>query len=151
MITSPAFAAKRYCILGLARSGLATLDALMASGAQCTVWDNRDEARETAVAAHPHVVIGDPMEIDLDGQVLNGEVGKTARLFAETPGRLLVEVASGDLQPLLATFEGKAAAVIGRTTNDHDHLRISLNGDLVIDEALSELKEIWKNGLTPYY
>lgn len=67
MITSPAFAAKRYCILGLARSGLATLDALMASGAHCTVWDNREEARETAVASHPDVVIGDPMEIDLAG------------------------------------------------------------------------------------
>ena len=67
MIVSPAFAAKRYCILGLARSGLATLDALMASGAQCTVWDNRDEARETAIASHPDVVIGDPMEIDLAG------------------------------------------------------------------------------------
>ncbi|PXW74363.1 UDP-N-acetylmuramoylalanine--D-glutamate ligase [Blastomonas natatoria] len=67
MITSPAFAAKRYCILGLARSGLATLDALMASGAQCTVWDNREEARETAVANHPDVQIGDPMEIDLAG------------------------------------------------------------------------------------
>ncbi len=67
MITSPAFAAKRYCILGLARSGLATLDALMASGAQCTIWDNREEAREAAVASHPGVVIGDPMEIDLAG------------------------------------------------------------------------------------
>jgi UDP-N-acetylmuramoylalanine--D-glutamate ligase len=67
VITSPAFAAKRYCIVGLARSGLATLDALMASGAQCTVWDNRDEARETAVANHTDVVIGDPMEIDLAG------------------------------------------------------------------------------------
>jgi UDP-N-acetylmuramoylalanine--D-glutamate ligase len=67
LIVSPAFAAKRYCILGLARSGLATLDALMASGAQCTVWDNREEARETAIASHPDVVIGDPMEIDLGG------------------------------------------------------------------------------------
>ncbi len=67
MITSPAFAAKRYCILGLARSGLATLDALMASGAQCTIWDNRDEARETAIANHPDATIGDPMEIDLAG------------------------------------------------------------------------------------
>jgi UDP-N-acetylmuramoylalanine--D-glutamate ligase len=67
LIVSPAFAAKRYCILGLARSGLATLDALMASGAQCTVWDNREEARETAISNHPDVVIGDPMEIDLEG------------------------------------------------------------------------------------
>lgn len=67
MITSSAFAAKRYCILGLARSGLATLDALMASGAHCTVWDNREEARESALASHPGVIIGDPMEIDLAG------------------------------------------------------------------------------------
>lgn len=67
MITSSAFAAKRFCILGLARSGLATLDALMASGAECTVWDNREEARETAVSHHPEVRIGDPMEIELAG------------------------------------------------------------------------------------
>ncbi|WP_373487422.1 UDP-N-acetylmuramoyl-L-alanine--D-glutamate ligase [Blastomonas sp.] len=67
MIVSQAFTAKRYCILGLARSGLATLDALMASGAQCTIWDSREEAREAALACHPDAVAGDPMEIDLTG------------------------------------------------------------------------------------
>ena len=33
MITSPAFAGKRYAVLGLARSGLASVDTLLASGA----------------------------------------------------------------------------------------------------------------------
>jgi UDP-N-acetylmuramoylalanine--D-glutamate ligase len=45
MITSPAFRGKRYAVLGLARSGLATVEALVASGAEVTAWDKREEAR----------------------------------------------------------------------------------------------------------
>ena len=45
MITSPAFRGKRYAVLGLARSGVATVEALLASGAQVTAWDSREEAR----------------------------------------------------------------------------------------------------------
>ncbi len=45
MITSPAFAGKHYAVLGLARSGRATVDALLASGARVTAWDEREEAR----------------------------------------------------------------------------------------------------------
>ena len=40
MITSPAFRGKRYAVLGLARSGLATVEALAASGAEVTAWDS---------------------------------------------------------------------------------------------------------------
>ena len=45
MITSPAFRGKRYAVLGLARSGLATVDALLASGAEVVAWDDREDAR----------------------------------------------------------------------------------------------------------
>jgi UDP-N-acetylmuramoylalanine--D-glutamate ligase len=45
MITSPAFAGKRYAVLGLARSGAATVRALLASGAEVTAWDSHEEAR----------------------------------------------------------------------------------------------------------
>ncbi|MGQ0659805.1 UDP-N-acetylmuramoyl-L-alanine--D-glutamate ligase [Sphingosinicella sp.] len=45
MITSPAFRGKRYAVLGLARSGLATVEALVASGAEVTAWDEKEEAR----------------------------------------------------------------------------------------------------------
>ena len=45
MITSPAFAGKRYAVLGLARSGLATVEALLASAAEVVAWDDREEAR----------------------------------------------------------------------------------------------------------
>jgi UDP-N-acetylmuramoylalanine--D-glutamate ligase len=45
MITSPAFAGRSYAVLGLARSGLATVEALLASGAQVMAWDENKEAR----------------------------------------------------------------------------------------------------------
>jgi UDP-N-acetylmuramoylalanine--D-glutamate ligase len=41
MIVSPAFRGKRYAVLGLARSGMATAEALLASGAEVTAWDRR--------------------------------------------------------------------------------------------------------------
>ena len=41
MITAKAFAGKHYAVLGLARSGLATVEALLASGARVTAWDDK--------------------------------------------------------------------------------------------------------------
>jgi UDP-N-acetylmuramoylalanine--D-glutamate ligase len=46
VITAKAFAGKHYGVLGLARSGLATVEALLASGARVTAWDDKEEARE---------------------------------------------------------------------------------------------------------
>ena len=46
MIASPAFAGKSYAVLGLARSGMATVEALLASGASVMAWDKSEEARE---------------------------------------------------------------------------------------------------------
>ena len=45
MITAHAFAGKRYAVLGLARSGAATVEALLASGAEVLAWDEREDAR----------------------------------------------------------------------------------------------------------
>jgi UDP-N-acetylmuramoylalanine--D-glutamate ligase len=49
VITSPAFRGKRYAVLGLARSGLATVGALLASGAEVLAWDN-DATKRKAIA-----------------------------------------------------------------------------------------------------
>ena len=46
MITASAFAGKHYAVYGLARSGLATVKALLASGAKVTAWDAKEEARD---------------------------------------------------------------------------------------------------------
>lgn len=64
MILSEAFRGKRYIVLGLARSGLATLRALLASGAQITAWDSKAEAR---AQVEGNVELADPMQIDLSG------------------------------------------------------------------------------------
>jgi UDP-N-acetylmuramoylalanine--D-glutamate ligase len=45
VITAKAFAGKHYAVYGLARSGLATVEALLASGARVTAWDGKEEAR----------------------------------------------------------------------------------------------------------
>ena len=51
MITAKAFVGKHYAVYGLARSGLATAEALLASGARVTGWDSKEEARAKAPAA----------------------------------------------------------------------------------------------------
>jgi UDP-N-acetylmuramoylalanine--D-glutamate ligase len=45
MIAGPAFSGKSYAVYGLARSGLATVEALLASGASVMAWDENAEAR----------------------------------------------------------------------------------------------------------
>jgi UDP-N-acetylmuramoylalanine--D-glutamate ligase len=64
MITSTAFSGKRYAVLGLARTGMAVVETLLASGAQVTVWDRREGPRD-ALAGRAE--IGDPLLIDLAG------------------------------------------------------------------------------------
>jgi UDP-N-acetylmuramoylalanine--D-glutamate ligase len=48
VITARAFAGKHYAVYGMARSGLATAEALLASGARVTAWDANEEARAKA-------------------------------------------------------------------------------------------------------
>ncbi len=64
MITSPAWKDRKYAVLGLARSGRATVEALLASGADVLVWDDRAEAREPYAG---RCALGDPLEADLAG------------------------------------------------------------------------------------
>jgi UDP-N-acetylmuramoylalanine--D-glutamate ligase len=64
MIVSPAFSGKRYAVLGLARSGLASVATLLASGAEVTAWDGREDAREALAG---RATIADPLTIDLTG------------------------------------------------------------------------------------
>jgi UDP-N-acetylmuramoylalanine--D-glutamate ligase len=64
VITSSAWRGKRFAVLGLARSGLATVDALVASGAEVVAWDSSEAAR-TKVASS--LTLTDPLEIDLTG------------------------------------------------------------------------------------
>ncbi|MFY8048286.1 MAG: UDP-N-acetylmuramoyl-L-alanine--D-glutamate ligase [Erythrobacter sp.] len=64
MITSPAFKSKRFAVLGLARSGAAAAETLMASGAEVIGWDRQDVAREPFEGRCRLI---DPLELDLTG------------------------------------------------------------------------------------
>ncbi|RZK03008.1 MAG: UDP-N-acetylmuramoyl-L-alanine--D-glutamate ligase [Novosphingobium sp.] len=65
MITSDAFAGKRFAVLGLARSGQTAVETLLASGAEVTAWDSREEPRQGL--ADRGVELADPLTIDLAG------------------------------------------------------------------------------------
>jgi UDP-N-acetylmuramoylalanine--D-glutamate ligase len=85
VITSAAFRGKRYAVLGLARSGLATVEALVASGAEVVAWDANEAARDaiirssraksrdaasgvsTSLDTNGSVSLADPLTIDLTG------------------------------------------------------------------------------------
>jgi UDP-N-acetylmuramoylalanine--D-glutamate ligase len=59
---SSAWRGKRYAVLGLARSGRATVDALLAGGAEVVAWDSNEAARNI-----PGAEIADPLTLDLTG------------------------------------------------------------------------------------
>lgn len=63
MIVAGGWSGRRYAVLGLARSGIATVNALLAGGASVTAWDS-DPARREAVTG---ATLADPLEIDLAG------------------------------------------------------------------------------------
>ena len=55
MITAKAFAGEHYAVLGLARSGMATVAALLASGARVTAWDDDEGARAKLLPVYGEV------------------------------------------------------------------------------------------------
>jgi UDP-N-acetylmuramoylalanine--D-glutamate ligase len=64
VITARAFAGKSYAVLGLARSGMAALEALRASGAIISAWDDKSAARDDIGDL---VRIADPLRTSLYG------------------------------------------------------------------------------------
>lgn len=64
MIISPSFAGKKFAVLGLARSGRAAAEALLASGAEVIAWDRQDVAR---APFEGRCRLIDPLELDLTG------------------------------------------------------------------------------------
>ncbi|MEP2737068.1 MAG: UDP-N-acetylmuramoyl-L-alanine--D-glutamate ligase [Erythrobacter sp.] len=97
MITSSAFAGKKYAVLGLARSGAAATETLLASGAQVTAWDRQDVAREAFVG---RCELADPLEIDLtgfDGLVVSPGVPLNTHPIADHAAKFGVPVI-GDIE-----------------------------------------------------
>ena len=64
MITNPAWKGRRFAVLGLARSGRATVEALLESGAEVLAWDDREDARAALIG---RTAVADPLQADLSG------------------------------------------------------------------------------------
>jgi len=76
VIVSAAWRGRRYAVLGLARSGAASVRALIAGGAEVTAWDGNEARREEAADSvqalsasmdQVSLAFADPVEVDLTG------------------------------------------------------------------------------------
>ncbi|QBM76373.1 UDP-N-acetylmuramoyl-L-alanine--D-glutamate ligase [Sphingomonas sp. AAP5] len=67
MIVSPLWRGKSFAVLGLARSGAASVHALLAGGARVVAWDTDEQRRDhiRARAVGQDLVLADPLEVDL--------------------------------------------------------------------------------------
>jgi UDP-N-acetylmuramoylalanine--D-glutamate ligase len=115
VIKAKVFSDKNYCVLGLARSGMATVETLLASGARVTAWDRREEPRE---ALADRCTIADPLEIDLvgfDGIVVSPGVPLNTHPIGERARAAGVPII-GDIELFaLARAELPAHRVVGIT------------------------------------
>ncbi|PZQ55369.1 MAG: UDP-N-acetylmuramoyl-L-alanine--D-glutamate ligase [Novosphingobium pentaromativorans] len=124
MIVSPAFAGKRYAVLGLARSGLTAVETLLASGAHVMAWDAREEPRQALCTGRDsrgdrdRIELADPVTADItgyDGVIVSPGVPLNKHPIAEAARRQGVPVI-GDIELFaLARQSLPAHRVVGIT------------------------------------
>lgn len=91
------------------------------------------------------------LEIDLCSLPMDDDASKAAMLFGESPSRLVIEVAPENLERVAKLFEGLPFAALGRATSSHTNLVVEWGKETLINESLTDLKSLWKNGLAQYY
>ncbi|NLT71678.1 MAG: phosphoribosylformylglycinamidine synthase subunit PurL [Verrucomicrobiaceae bacterium] len=91
------------------------------------------------------------LEIDLCSLPMDDDASKAAMLFGESPSRLVIEVAPENLEKVAKLFDGLPFAALGRATSRHANLVVDWGEETLINESLTDLKSLWKNGLAQYY
>jgi len=88
------------------------------------------------------------MTLDLSRVLTHGEgIDDRVILFAESASRLLVTVSPKNRERFEAIMEGTHASLIGTVTGD-DRFRVTGRaGDLLIDEPIGRLKQVWQKTL----
>ena len=136
MIVSDAFAGKRYAVLGLARSGAAAVETLLASGAHVMAWDSREEPRH---AFEGRAELADPVTADLtgyDGVVVSPGVPLNRHPITEAASRHGVTVI-GDIELFaLARPSLPAHRVVGITGTNGKSTTTSLVHHLLKSAAI---------------
>ena len=87
------------------------------------------------------------LEISLDGL----DLPPAQALFSESNARFVIESAPGHAKALQSLFGDLPFVRIGCCSAEHLQLRITQNGTTMLDESLTELKALWKQGLSQYY
>ncbi len=122
MITSSAWAGRRYAVLGLARSGLAAARALATAGAYVVGWDEDAAVREAA-AQIDGVIVHDLATLSLDGagvpSLMGGNIGLPILAQAPLPegGVYVLELSSYQID--LTRSLDCDVAVLLNITPDH--------------------------------
>ncbi|MGI8732624.1 MAG: phosphoribosylformylglycinamidine synthase subunit PurL [Pyrinomonadaceae bacterium] len=85
-----------------------------------------------------------PIGADLQ---LTGSLPVPNLLFSESPSRIVISFAAADQEAIAAIAERHKAplTVLGKTGGEK--LRVSVNGELVIDSTVEELENAWRNSL----
>jgi UDP-N-acetylmuramoylalanine--D-glutamate ligase len=136
MIVSDVFAGKRYAVLGLARSGFAAVETLLASGASVMAWDSREDPR---LALEGRAELADPAVCDLagyDGVVVSPGVPLNRHPVVENAARAGVPVI-GDIELFsLARASLPAHRVVGITGTNGKSTTTSLVHHLLKSAAI---------------
>jgi len=69
-------------------------------------------------------------------------------LFSESNSRFLLEVPERDRRGFEGLMKGKSCAQIGRVTKDERLVINGLNGKIVVDSSLEQLRRSWKKTLS---
>lgn len=91
------------------------------------------------------------MELDLDRLPAAAGLNAMEALFAESTGRLLLEVAPEHVSAVQHIFAQQPFAVVGSSTAEHADLVILTAGEAVIQAPLRELKQLWQSRLAAFY
>jgi len=97
VIAAKAFAGHHYAVYGLARSGLATVEALLASGAKVTAWDAKEQARAKAPAGTKIKYLDETDLSEFDSLVVTPGLPLNRHLIAERAREAGVEII-GDIE-----------------------------------------------------
>jgi phosphoribosylformylglycinamidine synthase len=78
---------------------------------------------------------------------LAGALSAASSLFSESPSRVLASAARTNVDQIiaLAVERGVRATVVGTTGGDR--FVIEVNGEVVIDRAVSEVESAWRNAM----
>ncbi len=84
-------------------------------------------------------------DMGVDVQIENSEIGINAELFSESHSRFVVSVDPARKEEF-ESIMGDDCRLIGQAIENRK-IKISVNGNTVIDESTDKLMEVWRNGL----